>query len=138
MGTRFMVTQECAIHPKVKEWLVQSSERDTMLVMRSLRNTERVLRNATAEKVVEMEKRSATIEELASLLSGKRGLELYETGALDRGLVACGQVVGLIHDIPTVKEAIDRIIKEAEEVVSKIGARGTFKPLRKPSGVPKQ
>jgi nitronate monooxygenase len=106
-----------------------------MLVMRSLRNTERVLRNATAEKVVEMEKRSATLEELASLLSGKRGLELYETGALDRGLVGCGQVVGLVHDIPTVKELIDRIIKEAEEVVSNIAARGIFKPLRKPTDV---
>jgi NAD(P)H-dependent flavin oxidoreductase YrpB (nitropropane dioxygenase family) len=135
MGTRFMATQECAIHPKVKEWLVKSSERDTMFVMRSLRNTERVLRNATAEKVVEMEKRSATIEELASLLSGKRGLELYETGALDRGIVACGQVVGLVHDIPTVKELIDRIIKEAEDVASRITARGTFKPLRKPGDI---
>ena len=132
MGTRFMATQECGIHPKVKEWLVKSVERDTMLVMRSLRNTERVLRNATAEKVVEMENRSATLEELASLLSGKRGLELYETGALDRGLVACGQVIGLVQDIPTVKELIERIIKEAEEVISNINAGGTFKPLRKP------
>src|SRR4030042_6849558 len=109
-----MATQECAHHPKGKEWLVKASERDTMFVMRSLRNTERVLSNATAEKVVEMEKRNASLEELTSLLSGKRGLEVYETGALDRGLVACGQVVGLIHDIPTVKEVIERIIKEAE------------------------
>ena len=103
--------------------------------MRSLRNTERVLKNATAEKVVEMENRSATLEELASLLSGKRGLELYETGNLDRGLVACGQVIGLVHDIPTVKELIDRTIKEAEEVISNIGTGGTFKPLRKPTDV---
>ncbi len=135
MGTRFMATQECSIHPGVKEWLLKSSERDTMLVMRSLRNTERVLRNATAEKVVEMENRSATLEELASLLSGKRGLELYETGNLGRGLVACGQVIGLVHDIPTVKELIDRIIKEADEVISNIGAGGTFRPLRKPIDV---
>jgi NAD(P)H-dependent flavin oxidoreductase YrpB (nitropropane dioxygenase family) len=135
MGTRFMATQECNIHSQVKEWLVKSSERDTMLVMRSLRNTERVLRNATAEKVVEMENRSATLEELASLLSGKRGLELYETGNLDRGLVACGQVIGLVHDIPTVKDLIDRVIKEAEEVVSRINAGGIFKPLRKPTDV---
>src|SRR4030042_1957321 len=133
-----MATQECAIHPRVKEWLVKSSERDTMCVMRSLRNTERVLRNATAEKVVEMEKRNASLEELASLLSGKKGLEVYETGALDRGLVACGQVVGLIHDIPTDKEVIDRIIKEAEEVVSKIAARGVFNPLRKPTEAAKK
>src|SRR4030043_263616 len=68
----------------------------------------------------------------------KRGLELYETGALDRGIVACGQVVGLVHDIPTVKELIDRIIKEAEDVASRITARGTFKPLRKPSGIANQ
>jgi NAD(P)H-dependent flavin oxidoreductase YrpB (nitropropane dioxygenase family) len=88
--------------------------------------------------VVEMENRSATLEELASLLSGKRGLELYETGALDRGLVACGQVIGLVHDIPTAKELIDRIIKEAEEVVSSINAGGVFKPLRKPIDVAKQ
>jgi nitronate monooxygenase len=135
MGTRFMATQECAIHPKVKEWLVKSSERDTMLVMRSLRNTERVLRNATAEKVVEMEKRGASLEELASLLSGKRGLEVYETGDLDRGLVACGQVVGLIRDIPTVKEVVDRIIKEAKDVVSRLTAPGIFEPVRKPVDV---
>jgi len=135
MGTRFMATQECAIHPRVKEWLVKSAERDTMLVMRSLRNTERVLRNATAEKVVEMENRSATLEELASLLSGKRGLELDETGALDRGLVACGQIIGLVRDIPTVKELIERIIKEAEDVISNINVSGTFKPLRKPADV---
>jgi nitronate monooxygenase len=80
-----------------------------------------------------MENRKATLEELASLLSGKRGLELYETGNLDRGLIACGQVIGLVHDIPTVKELIERIIKEAEEVISNINAGGTFKPLRKPT-----
>lgn len=106
MGTRFLASQEAPIHPRVKEWLVKSSERDTMLVMRSLRNTERVLRNATAEKVSEMEKQGATLEELAPLLSGEKELEVFKTGELDRGLVASGQVVGLIHDIPTVKEVI--------------------------------
>ena len=132
MGTRFLATQEAPAHHKVKEWLVQSSERDTMLVERSLRNTARVLRNATAEKVSEMEKRSATLEELAPHISGQSGKKVFETGVLDQGLVVCGQVVGLVRDIPTVKQLIDDIIREAEEVVAHMGVKGTFKPVRKP------
>lgn len=126
MGTRFLASQEAPIHPQVKEWLVKSSERDTMLVMRSLRNTERVLRNATAEKVSEMEKQGATLEELAPLLSGEKELEVFKTGELDQGLVACGQVVGLIHDIPTVKEVIDSIIAEAKDIGQRLISMGVF------------
>jgi len=134
MGTRFMATQESPAHPHVKEWLVQTAERDTMLVMRPFRNTERVIRNATAEKVSEMEKQGATIEELAPFISGREGNKLLETGILDQGLLTCGQIVGLVRDIPTVKQLIDSIIQEATEVASHINARGTFAPLRKPSG----
>lgn len=126
MGTRFMATQEAPLHPKVKEQLIHASERETMLVMRSLRNTERTLRNQVAEKVVEMEKRGATLEELAPLLTGKRGKELLETGDLDRGLLACGQIVGLIHDIPTVKEVIDSIIAEAKAIGQRLASLGVF------------
>ncbi len=116
MGTRFMATQEAPLHLKVKERLIQASERETMLVMRSLRNTERVLRNPLAEKVVEMEKGGATLEELAPILTGTRGKALLETGELDEGLLACGQAVGLIQDVPTVKEVIDSIITEAKAI----------------------
>jgi nitronate monooxygenase len=133
MGTRFLASQEAPVHPRVKQWLVQSSERDTMLVQRSLRNTGRVLRNATAEKVSEMEKEGATLEELAPLLSGQRGLEVYRTGELDRGLVPCGQVVGLIHHIPTVKQLMEDIVQEAEEVMSRLAGEAVFQPLRRPS-----
>lgn len=133
MGTRFMATQEAPVHPEVKQWLMRSSERDTTLVMRSLRNTERVLRNATAERVSEMEKQGATLEELAPLLSGQRGLEVFKTGDPGGGLVACGQVVGLIQRIPTVKQLVEDIIQEAEELVSRFGREGIFRPLRKPS-----
>ena len=87
-----------------------------MLVMRSLRNTERVLRNPTAEKVVAMEKEGMGLEELAPLISGKKGEELLQTGELEQGLLACGQIVGLIRHIPTVKEVIQSIISEAEQV----------------------
>lgn len=133
MGTRFMATQESPAHPKLKEWLVQAAERDTMLILRSLRNTERVLKNPVAEKVAEMEKRGATIEELAPLVSGREGLKVLEKGELDQGTMTAGQVVGLIQDIPTVKQVIDRTIEEAKEVTSRVSAEGTFQPVRKPS-----
>lgn len=132
MGTCFMATRECPIHPRVKEWLVRASEHDTILVERSLHNTMRALKNSVAQKVVEMEKRGATLEELAPLISGQQGKKLLETGALDSGLFSAGQVVGLIRDIPTVQQLIDRIIKEAEEVISHIGAQGIFERVRKP------
>ena len=117
MGTRFMATQEAPVHPKVKEGLIRASERDTLLVMRSLRNTRRVLRNAVAEKVVEMEKSGATLEQMSSLLSGERGKEMLHGGELDRGLQAVGQAVGLVRDIPTVKELVDSIMNEAREII---------------------
>jgi len=119
MGTRFMATQEAVLHPKVKEWLIRASERDTLLVMRSLRNTRRVLRNAVAEKVTEMEKHGAAWEQMSSLLSGERGKELLQSGELDRGLQTVGQVVGLVRDIPTVKELIAAIINEAREIIQR-------------------
>jgi len=133
MGTMFLATQEAPVHPHVKDWLIQSSERDTMILHRSLRNTERVLRNAVAEKVLEMENQNATLEELAPLISGKKGLVVYEEGALDEGIMACGQVVGLINHIPTVKQLIEEIIHEAEEVMSRFNIEGIFQPLGKPS-----
>jgi nitronate monooxygenase len=118
MGTRFMATQEAPVHPQVKEWLVSLSERDTILVMRSLRNTERVLKNPIAEKVVGMEKQGTTIEELAPLVSGERGKRLFEAGEIDDGLLTAGQVTGMIRSIPTVEELIDSIVNEAAEIVS--------------------
>jgi nitronate monooxygenase len=132
MGTRFMATKEAPGHPKVKEWLIQASERDTLLLLRSFRNTMRALKNPTSEKVFEIEKQGADIHQLESLISGRVGRNLLETGDIDNGLLTAGQVIGLVHDIPTVKELVDRIIKEAEEVASNIGAKGMFKPLRKP------
>jgi nitronate monooxygenase len=117
MGTRFVATQEASAHDKVKQWYVDASETDTMYVMRSLRNTERVLRNPIAEKVVELEGQGAGIAELAPLVSGKNGLRVLEDGDTDVGLMTAGQCVGLIHDVPTVKELIDTIIDEAQEIV---------------------
>ena len=117
MGTRFLATQEAPVHQKVKEWLVRSSEHETMLVQRSLRNSHRVLRNAVSEKVNIMEKQGATLDELIPLITGQRGKKLLETGELGEGLQACGQVVGLIRDVPSAKEVIDRIVNGAKDII---------------------
>jgi NAD(P)H-dependent flavin oxidoreductase YrpB (nitropropane dioxygenase family) len=95
----------------------------------------RALRNPTSEKVLEMENQGADIHQLEALISGRVGLKLLEEGDTDKGLLSVGQVIGLVHDIPSVKQLIDRIINEAEEVVSNIGAGGIFQPLRKPTDV---
>ena len=97
--------------------VVEASETDTMFVMRSLRNTERVLRNEIAEKVVAMEAQGAGIAELAPLVTGRNGLRVLKDGETDVGLMAAGQSVGLVHDVPTVQELIDTIISEAHEIV---------------------
>ncbi|MCJ7743869.1 MAG: nitronate monooxygenase [Dehalococcoidales bacterium] len=125
MGTRFMACQECNIHPKVKEWLLQLHETDTMLIQRSMKNTSRVVRTPYTEKIAEMEKRGAKLEELLPLLSGQRGRMAYDTGDFSQATISVGQTVGLIHDIPTAKEIIDRIISEARVIVQRLYKLGT-------------
>ena len=131
MGTRFMATKEAPGHARVKELLIAASERDTTLLLRSFRNTMRVLRTPTAEKVLELEKQGADIHQLEALISGRAGLGLIESGDVDNGLLSVGQVVGLVHDIPTVKELIDRIVKEAKEVASDLAGASIFRPARR-------
>ncbi len=132
MGTRFMATQECLAHPKVKEWFLQATEGDTMLVQRSLRNTARVLKSNLAQTVAEMEGKGATLEELAPFISGLKEKELLETGDIERGLLHCGMVVGLVRNIPTVKELIGNIISGADEIRKRLAAEKKFQPLRSP------
>jgi NAD(P)H-dependent flavin oxidoreductase YrpB (nitropropane dioxygenase family) len=117
MGTRFVATREAPAHINVKQWLVDATETETMFVMRSLRNTERVLRNEVAEKVVELERRGAGITELAPLVTGKNGLRMLKDGEITVGLMPAGQSVGLVHDIPTVRELMDTIMVEAQQIV---------------------
>ncbi len=118
MGTRFMCTQEAPIHQRIKEQIVANDERSTDLIFRSLRNTARVAKNAITKQVREIEARgNATIEDLAPLVSGKRGRVVYEEGDPDYGIWTAGQVQGLIHDIPTVRELVERIVREAEAII---------------------
>lgn len=118
MGTRFMATKEAPIHDKVKQRLVDADERETALMFRTMRNTARVAKNSVAVQAIEMERDGKTIQEIGPLVSGQRGKVVYETGDLDHGVWSAGMVQGLIHDVPTVKEMIDRMIREAFEIVN--------------------
>ncbi len=120
MGTRFMASKECNMHPKVKEWLLQLGEADTILIQKSIRNASRVVRTEHTEKILEMEQKGATLEELLPLISGQRGVNAYETGDVSGASMTIGQVVGLIHDIPSIKEIIEGIISEAKLIVQRL------------------
>jgi len=118
MGTRFVATREAAVHDNVKQALVQHNERDTRLIMRSLRNTERVMHNTTVDKVLEIEGRGNTqIEEIIPYVSGMVGKEMLENGDMEKGTLAAGQCMGLISDIPSCRELLDRIMLEAETII---------------------
>src|SRR5579862_7171558 len=118
MGTRFCATVEAPIHPRAKQLLVDNDERGTHLIFRSFRNTARVGKHGVSAHVAEILKRpDAKFEHVAHLVRGSQGRVLLETGDLDAGLIWAGQVQGLIHDIPTVAELIDRIIREATEII---------------------
>ena len=118
MGTRFCATREAPIHDNVKQFLVQNDERATRLIFRKLHNTARVGRNSVSDEVARLlEKPDAEFADVAAMVRGARGRVLLETGNLDAGLVLAGQVQGLIHDIPTVAELIDRIMSEAEAII---------------------
>jgi len=124
MGTRFMATKECPIHPKYKEWLLEATERDTILVMRSLRNTHRVLKSKATDELLKMEARGASLEEMLPIIGGNASKRVIVEGELDAGQAFSGEVVGLIHDIPTVKELIDRIISEAKLISQRLHSSG--------------
>ena len=119
MGTRFIATQEAPVHENVKHALVAASELDTRLIMRPLRNTERVLNNAAVEKLLEKEKALGPKLEFNDIAEELVGVypRVMQKGELDAGGWSCGMVAGLVHDIPTVKELIDRIMREADELI---------------------
>ena len=122
MGTRFMATKEAPIHDNVKQALVAATELDTRLVMRPLRNTERVLMNAATERILEKEKRLGAdikFEDILSEVAGGVYPKVMIDGDMDAGVWSCGMMAGLIHDVPTCKELIDRIMAEADSIIRK-------------------
>ncbi len=119
MGTRFMATIEAKIHENVKQQIVNGSERDTLLINRTLRNTSRVARNAVSEEVVRIQQDSTkTIEDVRELVAGVRGrANVLGAGDIDGGIWTVGQSQGLIHDIPSCKELVSRIMAQAESII---------------------
>ena len=118
MGTRFVATREAPVHANVKQALVEHNERDTRLIMRTLRNTERVMHNPVVDKVLEIESRGNTrIEDLVPFVSGLVGKEMLEQGQMEKGILAAGQTMGFVKDIPTCQELLDRIMAEAEQII---------------------
>ena len=118
MGTRFMCTKEAPVHENVKKQIVANDERSTDLIFRTLHNTARVAKNAVSQEVVTIERRgNAQIGDVAHLVSGQRGKVVLEQGDMDHGIWSAGQVQGLIHDIPSVQELIERIVREAEAII---------------------
>ena len=119
MGTRFIATQEAPVHDNVKQAIVAASELDTRLVMRPLRNTERVLRNAAVDRLLAKEKALGASLKFVDIITEVAGVypKIMLEGTMDAGAWSCGMVAGLIHDIPTCKELIDRIMAEADTII---------------------
>lgn len=119
MGTRFMCTVEAPIHENIKKAIVEAQETDTALVLRRWKNTSRLFANKVALQAVDVEKTSQTgkFEEVAEYVSGKRGRQVFLNGDKDFGVWTAGQVIGLIHDIPTNDELLKRIEREAVETM---------------------
>ena len=124
MGTRFMATKEAPIHDNIKQALVAATERDTRLMFRTMRNTSRVLANDISNQVVEAERRPGGVkfEEIHHLVAGVRGRAAMESGEVQDGVVSAGQVVGLIDDVPTCAELIQRMVKECRESLARAAA----------------
>jgi NAD(P)H-dependent flavin oxidoreductase YrpB (nitropropane dioxygenase family) len=118
MGTRFMATVEAPIHENVKKQIVANDERGTNLIFRTLHNTARVAKNAISDEVVAIERRgNATFADVKDLVAGVRGSIVLDRGEMDEGIWSAGQTQGLIHDIPTCKELVARIMRQAEEII---------------------
>jgi len=118
MGTRFMATKEAPIHQQVKEAIVSGDERSTDVIFRTLHNSARVAKNKISQEVVAIERRgNATFADVKDLVAGTRGGVVYDSGDTDYGIWSAGQTQGLIHDIPTCKELVENIVREAEAII---------------------
>lgn len=121
MGTRFCVTKEAPIHENIKQALAGATEKDTRLIFRTLRNTARVYKNAVADEVVAIENRpgGAEFEDLRPLVMGSRGRAALASGEVDGGIISAGQVIGLIEDIPSCAELLERMVHDARQALTK-------------------
>ena len=122
MGTRFVATAECPISDNHKEWLLEHTEKDTVIVQKSIHNAARVANNMAAKLTLEMEKRGTTLEELMTVIAGRLSKKCYKNGDIDGGIYALGPAMGLINDIKPVQQLMDDMVAEAEEVINGLKA----------------
>lgn len=125
MGTRFMCTKESPIHENIKREIVGASETDTVLMLRPFKNTARIYKNKVAKEVVRIQdekSKSGDLEfkDVQGLVSGAKGRTVYTTGDSDAGVWSAGMTIGLIHDIPSCQEFIDKLEKETEEIIGRM------------------
>jgi nitronate monooxygenase len=116
MASRFINTHECQCHPKVKEELIKRQEYETTIYGKTLVLQGRALKNSVVEKILEVEARHGKLEELQPLLSGKRQTSVWEEGDIDAGLINVGQSIGLIRDVTSCQELLDRMVEEARAI----------------------
>lgn len=122
MGTRFMCTEESPIHQNIKESIVAATERDTELIFRTLRNTARVASNSVSREVVEILNDGGQFDQIKDHVSGARGKTVYELGDPEAGIWSVGTCQGLIDDIPSAGDLIERIVREADELITRLSA----------------
>jgi len=120
MGTPLLVAEECPIHPQLKQALIEATELDTMIVMRSIQNSHRVWINEVAKKVAELEKRQAGLQEIVEVAAGEKARRMFQDGDLNAGVVSCGQGVGLVKKVMPMKDIIEGIVHQADELRKKL------------------
>jgi len=122
MASRFMATKECNIHENIKNELIKRQEHETALICKSIHLQARALRNKNVEAVLQVEANGGGLEGILPLITGDRIAKAWETGDVDLAPMMVGQSVGLIHDIPTVQELLDRMVQEAVDRVKAVSA----------------
>jgi nitronate monooxygenase len=120
MGTRFMAVQESVVHENVKRWMIEADETQTTIIQKTIKSPSRVALNEVSRKVMELEREDKGLEELLPYITGQRSKAVYFDGDVDGGVWSCGQSVALVEDVPTAKELVQRLFREAEEAVARL------------------
>jgi NAD(P)H-dependent flavin oxidoreductase YrpB (nitropropane dioxygenase family) len=120
IGTRLLITEECPIHPKLKQALIAATELDTLPILGSLHNSLRVWKNAAALRVAELEASQADMWEILPIVAGTESKRMYEEGDLDSGVIACSQSIGIVDQIKPVAEVIKGMVQEAAEIADRV------------------
>ena len=120
LGTAALVAEECPLHPRVKQAILESTENDTLVIMRTIQNSHRVWANDAARKVAELEKQQAGLMEIVRMAGGDKAKRMYQEGDLQAGTISCGQGMGLVKKIMPMKDIIEGIVSQAADLRRKL------------------